>query len=32
VFVADILPHDEAQKENLEDRMMELESLINTFG
>ncbi len=32
VFVADILPHDEAQIENLEDRMQELESLINTFG
>ena len=32
VFVADILPHDIELKENLEDRMKELENLVTTFG
>ena len=32
VFIADILPHDLVKKEAMEDRMIELENLVTTFG
>jgi len=32
VFVADILPKDLEIRENMEDRMVELENLVNTYG
>ena len=32
VFVADILPSECCKRENMEDRMLELENLVNTFG
>ncbi len=32
VFVADILPHDEEVRESMEDRLVELENLVNTYG
>jgi 50S ribosomal subunit-associated GTPase HflX len=32
VFVADIVPPDIAAKEAMEDRMRELENLVNTYG
>jgi len=32
VFVADILPKDLEIRENMEDRMIELENLVNTYG
>jgi hypothetical protein len=32
VFVADILPEDIEIRQNMEDRMVELENLVNTYG
>ncbi|MDA9128962.1 50S ribosome-binding GTPase [Candidatus Gracilibacteria bacterium] len=32
VFIADILPHDLVKKEAMQDRMIELENLVTTFG
>jgi hypothetical protein len=32
VFVADILPKDLEIRQNMEDRMIELENLVNTYG
>jgi hypothetical protein len=32
VFVADILPKDLDIRQNMEDRMIELENLVNTYG
>ncbi|MCD5380937.1 GTPase HflX [Candidatus Gracilibacteria bacterium] len=32
VFLADILPKEVRQKQNMEDRMVELENLVNTYG
>jgi len=32
VFVADILPKDLEIRENMTDRMIELENLVNTYG
>ena len=32
VFIADILPPNKELRENMEDRMKELENLVNTFG
>lgn len=32
VFIADILPADLEIRQNMEDRMMELENLVNTYG
>ena len=32
VFIADLLPHDLVKKEAMEDRMIELENLVTTFG
>ena len=32
VFIADILPHDIIARQSMEDRMIELESLVTTFG
>jgi len=32
VFVADILPADIEIRQNMEDRMVELENLVNTYG
>ena len=32
VFVADILPKDLEIRQNMEDRMRELENLVNTYG
>ncbi len=32
VFIADILPHDLEKKEAMEDRMIELENLVTSFG
>ena len=32
VFVADILPKEIKDKKNMQDRMIELENLVNTFG
>ena len=32
VFLADILPQEVREKQNMEDRMVELENLVNTYG
>ena len=32
VFIADLLPQDKEYRESMEDRMKELENLVNTFG
>jgi 50S ribosomal subunit-associated GTPase HflX len=32
VFVADILPKDLEIRQNMNDRMLELENLVNTYG
>jgi len=32
VFVADILPKDLDIRQNMNDRMLELENLVNTYG
>jgi hypothetical protein len=32
VFIADILPQECCTRENMEDRMLEMESLVKTFG
>jgi hypothetical protein len=32
VFIADILPEDIEIRQNMEDRMVELENLVNTYG
>jgi hypothetical protein len=32
VFVADILPEDIEIRQNMNDRMIELENLVNTYG
>jgi hypothetical protein len=32
VFLADILPEDAEIRHNMEDRMIELENLVNTYG
>jgi len=32
VFLADILPEDIEIRHNMEDRMKELENLVNTYG
>jgi hypothetical protein len=32
VFVADILPKELEIRKNMEDRMVELENLVNTYG
>ena len=32
VFIADVLPTECCQRENMEDRMIEMENLVNTFG
>lgn len=31
VFVADVLPKDLESRQNMEDRMIELENLVNTY-
>lgn len=32
VFIADVIPSECCQRENMEDRMREMENLVNTFG
>jgi hypothetical protein len=32
VFIADILPKELNIRQNMEDRMLELENLVNTYG
>ena len=32
VFIADVLPSECCKRENMEDRMIEMENLVNTFG
>ena len=32
VFLADIVPKEVREKQNMKDRMVELENLVNTYG